>query len=223
MKLRRFRISVGGGLVAVAAAAVTVAVVVVPANGSQSVHTAAAPSAASLTRYAAAHDGKHVAGPIADGSAYVGAYATKQAIVVVRYAGGAWHPDGAPVTKYGPGRFVTRLSDGGEVIPGHASVAVRTIGGDVSYFGGVMYDANGTWLPAHFAKCPNHKALSCAYPGTSQPYGHVAAGRFISVSNNCTPNCAAGTNYVITWRWTSARHQLVVAGVTKDRPTRASH
>ena len=215
MKLRRFRISAGGGLLAAAAAAVTVAVVVVPANGSQHVHVSAAPSQASLTRYASAHDGKHVAGPVVDGTHYFGAYATKQGIVVVRYADGAWRADGAPITKYGAGQYIVRLADGGEVVPGHASFAVRTIGGDVSYFGGVLYDANGTWTPARFAKCPNHKALSCAYAGNSQPYGHVASGEFVSVSNNCTPNCAAGTDFLITWRWDSTKKQFVVADVTK--------
>lgn len=221
VKLRRFRISAGGGLLAAAAAAVTVAVVVVPANGSQRVHAAATPSPASLSRYASAHDGKHVAGPVADGTHYVGAYTTKQAIVVVRYADGAWHADGAPITKYGPGRFVLRLADGGDVVTGHASFTVRTLGGDVSYFGGVLYDANGTWTVAHFAKCPNHKALSCAYAGNEQPYGHVALGSFVSVSNNCTPNCAAGTDYLITWKWNAATKQFAVADVTKYRVYRA--
>lgn len=215
VKLRRFRISVGGGLVAVAAAAVTVAVVVVPANGSQSLHTATAPSAASLSKYAAAHDGKHVAGPIGSGP-YYGAYADKAGIEVVKYAGGAWHADGT-VSKYGTGRFVMRIADGGDIVPGAVSFVERYRGGDVSYFGGVLYDANGTWTAAHFAKCPNHKALSCAYAGDSQPYGHIAMGKFVSVSNNCTPNCAAGTNYVITWRWDGAHKQFVAANVTKYR------
>lgn len=208
VKLRRFRISAGGGLVAVAAAAVTVAVLVVPASGSQGIKPATAPSRDSLTSYASAHGGKHVAGPVADGSHYVGAYATKRAIVVVRYAAGSWHADGTPITQYGPGRFVQRLDDGGGVIPGHASFAVRYTGGDVSYFGGVFYDNNGTWTPARFAKCSNKK-LSCAYAGNEQPYGHIVNGTFVSVSNDCTPYCAAGTDYRITWRWSAATHRFV--------------
>ena len=110
VKLRRFRISVAGGLVAAATAAVTVAVIVVPANGSQraKIQDATAPSQASLTSYASAHGGKHVAGPVSDGSHYVGAFATKQAIVVVKYAAGHWRADGSPITKFGPGKFVRR-------------------------------------------------------------------------------------------------------------------
>ena len=217
VKLRRFRISAGGGLLAAAAAAVTLAVVVVPANGSQNVRVASAPSRTSLTSYASAHGGKHVAGPELDSSGYVGAYTTKQAIVIVRYGAGRWHPDGAPVTKYGPGKYVQRLSVGGDVVTGHASVAVRTIGGDVSYFGGMLYDANGTWTPAHFAKCAHHPNLSCAYAGSEQPYGHVVSGRFYSVSNNCMPNCAGGTDYSITWRWDAAKKQFEATQIVKYR------
>ncbi|HVW81939.1 MAG TPA: hypothetical protein VHB69_13460 [Mycobacteriales bacterium] len=218
VKLRRFRISVGGGLLAAAAAAVSVAVVVVPANGSSSVHVSSAPSQASLMSYATAHGGTHASPPVLDGGGYVGAYSTKQAIQVVRYRGGSWQPDGQPITKYGP---AMKLSDAGDVVPGHAAFAVRTIGGDVSYFGGVLYDAGGTWTPAHFATCPAHKALSCAYPGVSQPYGHVADGHFESVSNNCKPYCAAGTNYVITWRWNSTKARFAVARITKYRVSAA--
>ncbi|HEX3706640.1 MAG TPA: hypothetical protein VHV76_08425 [Mycobacteriales bacterium] len=208
VKLRRFRISAGGGLLAAAAAAVTVAVVVVPASGSSSVHIAAAPSLGSLTSYASSHGGKHVAGPELDGSHYVGAYATKQAIVVVRYASGHWHADGKPITKYGAGKYVQRLGDGGTIVPGHASFTMRYIGGDVSYFGGVIYDANGTWKPAHFGKCADHPNLSCAYAGNEQPYGHIVAGSFVSTSNSCKPSCAAGTDYLITWRWNAATKQF---------------
>jgi hypothetical protein len=214
VKLRRFRISVGGGLLAAAAAAVSVAVVVVPANGSSRVHVAATPSQASLTKYASDHGGKHVSAPVVDGNHYVGAYSTKNGIQVVSFAGGAWKADGGEITKYGP---AIRLADASDVIPGHAAFAVRTIGGDVSYFGGVLYDANGTWTPAHFAKCPTHKALSCAYAGDSEPYGHIAQGKFVSVSNNCLPNCAAGTDYSITWRWNADKKRFAVTDIVKYR------
>jgi hypothetical protein len=208
VKLRRFRISAGGGLLAAAAAAVTVAVVVVPASGSSAAHVAAAPSQASLTSYASAHGGKHVAGPILDGSHYVGAFATKKAIVVVKFGAGSWHADGKPVTKYGGGHLIRKIADAGSVVPGAASFVVHTLGGDVSYFGGVLYDANGTWTSARFAKCPGHPNLSCAHSGDEQPYGHVVNGSFVSIHNNCEPNCAAGTNYAITWTWRSATHRF---------------
>jgi hypothetical protein len=205
VKLRRFRISAAGGLLAATAAAVTVAVVVLPASGSQGIKAAAAPSRASLTSYASAHGGKDVAGPELDGTHYVGAYATKQAIVVVRYSSGAWHPDGKAITTYGPGQFVQRLSDGGGVIPGLASFALRYTGGDVSYFGGVIYDDNGTWTDAQFGSCGHHKLC---YPGNEEPYGHPVSDRFVSVSNDCAPDCAAGTQYRVTWRWNAAARKF---------------
>jgi hypothetical protein len=216
VKLRRFRISVGGGLLAAAAAAVTVAVVVVPASGSSSVHVASAPSQASLTSYAAAQGGKHVAGPIGTGP-YYGAYADSHGIEIVKYAGGSWHADGKPITPYGKGRDILRIADGGSVVPGVASFVERTRGADVSYFGGVVYDADGTWTPAHFGKCTGHKGLSCLYGGPLEPYGHVASGSFVSISNNCIPYCAAGTDYRIAWRWDAAKKQFDAIDVTKDR------
>jgi hypothetical protein len=209
VKLRRFRISVGGGLLAAAAAAITVAVVVVPANGTGNVHVATAPSQASLASYASAHGGKHVAGPELDGTTYVGAYATKKAIVVVRYASGAWHADGKPVTKYGPGQYVMSLGKGGAVVPGTGSFAVRTIGGDVSYFGGVLYDAKGTWTAAKFGTCGHDKLC---YPSTTEPYGHIALGKFRSVSNVCNP-CSAGHEYRIIWKWDAGSSKFEAASV----------
>jgi hypothetical protein len=211
VKLRRFRISAGGGLLAAAAAAVTVAVVVLPASGAQRVKVTSPPPRSSLTSYASAHGGKHVAGPELDGSHYVGAYATKQAIVVVRYASGRWHPEGKPITTYGPGQFVQRLQDGGGVIRAHASFALRYTGGDVSYFGGVIYDDHGTWTDAKFGTCGHHKLC---YPGNEEPYGHVAAAHFVSVNNNCTPNCAAGTQYRVVWQWDATRSRFLAVSET---------
>lgn len=211
MQLRRFRISIGGGLAAVAAAAVALVVMVVPASGSQSVQTTA-PTQQSLSAYASAHGGKHVVGPELDGSAYVGAYSTTAGVVVVRYIDNHWRPDGSPVAKYNPVRHIAPANG---IVPGHAGFVVHQLGGDVSYFGGVLYDAGGTWKPAHFAKCAGHKNLSCSYGGATEPYGHVAGGAFVSVHNDCKPNCAAGTNHVVTWRWSTTGKRFVVASVVK--------
>jgi hypothetical protein len=211
VKLRRFRISVGGGLLAAAAAAVTVAVVVVPASGSSHVSVASSPTPASLNAYASAHGGKHVVGPIKDVTHYAGAYTTKKAIVVVRFANGGWHVDGKPITKYGPGMYVQNLTDAGAVIPGAGAIDVRTQGGDVTYFGGILYDASGTWTPAKFGTCGHHKLC---YPGTTEGYGHVApSGSFVSLVNNCEPYCAAGTDYRITWAWSAAKERFEATSV----------
>ncbi|MGN6472843.1 MAG: hypothetical protein ACTHK4_04215 [Mycobacteriales bacterium] len=208
VKLRRFRISAAGGLLAAAAAAVTVAVVVLPASGSQGVKVSSPPPRSSLTSYALAHGGKHVAGPELDGTHYVGTYATKAAIVVVRYVSGHWQPDGKAITAYGPGKFVTRLGEGGNVIPGRASFAMRYIGGDVSYYGGVFYDNHGTWKAAQFGRCSNRNT-SCHYAGNEEPYGHInKAGTFVSIHNDCTPSCAAGTDYRVVWRWDAAKQHF---------------
>ena len=215
VKLRRVRVSAGGGLLAAAAAAVTAAVIVAPAHGSSTLN-AAAPSRASLTTFAAAQHGKHITGPIVDGSHYAGAFTTKKAIVVAEYRSAGWHTV-RTFTSYGDGQYVLKLSDGGSVIPGHASFALRTVGGDVSYFGGVVYDANGSWRGAHFAKCAGHPNLGCAYAGGEQPYGHVVNGRFVAIYDNCTPNCAEGTDYRVTWRWDEPQHRFTVAKVTALR------
>jgi hypothetical protein len=224
---RRVRWTSGAGLTAAAAAIVAVVIVVLPSDGSNQVNVAKAPSAESLATYAAAQHGKHVAGPIESSSGYYGAFAVTQGVEVVRYVDGAWQQDGPVITKYGPGRWVMRLSDGGGVIPARPSFAMRYVGGDVSYFGGVVYLtdeglASRGWVAARFGKCSN-KNLSCAYAGATQPYGHVVRGRFVSVSNDCKPYCAAGTQYRVTWQWNTAKRRFQVAsthpaGRWADRP-----
>ncbi|HWC33744.1 MAG TPA: hypothetical protein VG650_02840 [Mycobacteriales bacterium] len=207
---RRLRYSLGATVAVAAAAIVAVVLVVVPGGGSSRIQVSQAPSEESLASYAAAHHGKHVAGPLETGSGYVGAYATKNAVVIARYVDGAWQADGSVARPHGAGQYILRLSGGESVIPGHASFAERDKGGDVTYFGGVFYDDNGTWRDARFARCANRE-LSCAYPGTGQPYGHVVGGKFVSIHNDCTPYCAAGTEYRVTWRWDAASQRFVVA------------
>ncbi|HVT64666.1 MAG TPA: hypothetical protein VHD81_05910 [Mycobacteriales bacterium] len=216
---RRIRYSVGGGLAAAAAAIAAVILVVVPGDGSKQVTIGKAPSAESLAAFAATQHGKHIAGPIESSSGFYGAFAVKKGVEVVRFIDGSWQQDGAVITKYGPGRWVSQLSDGGAVVPGRPSFAMRYVGGDVSYFGGVIYLANeglGSrgWVPAHFGKCSNRE-LSCSYSGETQPYGHVVRGRFVSIHNDCTPYCAAGTDYRVTWQWDGMKRQFTVAS---ERP-----
>lgn len=207
---RRLHYSLGAGVAVAAAAIVAVVLVVVPGGGSSKVVVGTAPSTDSLKAYAAAHHGKHVAGPIESGSGFFGAFAVKRGIQVVHYVAGEWQSDGAVVTKYGPGRWVMKIADAGAIIPGHPAFVERYQGGDVSYFGGVLSNVGGSWQAVRFAKC-KQKELSCTYAGTSQPYGHIQGGRFVSIHNDCTPYCAAGTEYRVTWRWDAAAHHFTEA------------
>jgi hypothetical protein len=210
VRRRRLRYSIGAGLTAAAAAIVAVVLVVVPGDGSkQQVSVDRAPSADSLAAFAATQHGKHVAGPIESTSGFYGAFAVKKGVEVVRYVDGAWQADGAVITDYGPGRWVVSLSGAGSVVPGVPSFVMRYRGGDVSYFGGVVALADGVWRAAEFATCSNRE-LSCWNPGTEQPYGHVVNGRFVSIHNDCTPYCAAGTDYRVTWKWYRAAGRFTV-------------
>lgn len=212
---RRFRYSIGAGLTTVAAGIVVAVLIVVPGGKPKSVVVGNGPARDSLAAFAAAQHGKHLAGPIESSSGYYGAFTVKKGIQVARYAAGAWRLDGDVITKYGPGRWVVKMSDGGGVIPGRPSFQMRYQGGDVSYFGGVFFLADensghATWRAARFGRC-NLKKVSCYYPGETQPYGHVVDGVFTSIHNDCTPYCAAGTDYRFTWKWDSPEQRFTVA------------
>jgi hypothetical protein len=219
---RRLQYAIGVSVTAVTAAIVAVVLVAIPGNDSDEVMVGKAPSADSLAAYASAHDGKHVAGPIASSSGYYGAFTVKKGIQVVHFVGDVWQLDGAPLTTFGPGRWVLRLSDGGSVVPGAPSFAMRYQGGDVSYFGGVVSNAGGAWRAERFDRCVV-KDISCNYRGTTQPYGHVNNGKFVSMHNDCTPYCAAGHLYRVTWWWNSSSERFEVAAAQRqgrwaDRP-----
>jgi hypothetical protein len=218
VRRRRSRRTAGSLMVlavAGAAAAIVVAVAVLAPSGNDRLQVAAgsvatAPTHASLVRFAKAHGGKHVAGPFTGASASYGVFSTKQAIVVADYDGTQWHQDGPAVTALGKGQFVTRLGLGPQLgaHPSTPSIYVRMIGGDVSYFGSVLRRTGGQWRAAKFGACGHNRLC---YPSNSEPYGHVTAGGFVSVSNNCTPNCAAGTDYRVTWAWNPAKQKFDAA------------
>jgi hypothetical protein len=218
-RTNRFRWGSAGVLAVAAAAVVAVLVVVIPNDGgSTPVQVATAPTRASLTDYASAHGGAHVTGPLhgLDPTAgYFGAYSTKRAIVVVRYAGSTWSQDGAAITALGRGTFVQRIGAGPATNLARPSFAVRIIGGDVSYFGGVLVhpDASANWFAAKFGTCGHHKLC---YPGTTEPYGHPDKGGFVSVHNTCTPNCAEGNDYRVRWHWSGKQFVAVSETPVKE-------
>lgn len=204
---------IAGGFMAVAATGAAVAIVATVVSAAPThdatVKVGAAPSHASLVAFAKAHGAKKIAGPFRGTSGSYGTFTTKRAIVVAHYDGTQWQQDGAPVTKLGPGRFVMKLSKGPQLgnNVSSPSFAVRVVGGDVSYFGSVLYrDANG-WRPANFGTCGHHKL--CYSPSNSEPYGHVKGGQFVSINNDCTPNCAAGTEFHVFWKWNAAKAEFV--------------
>lgn len=212
VRRKRTRRTVGGVMavaVAGAAAAIVATVVAAAPGGNGQVQVASSPTHQSLVRFAKSHGGLRVAGPFAGKPGWYGAFTTRRAIVVADYVDHQWRQDGAAVTSLGKGRFVTRLGLGPRL--GSAattpSIAVRVIGGDVSYFGSVLRrDVNG-WRTANFGRCGHHGL--CFTPSNSEPYGHTVSGGFVSINNNCTPNCAAGTEYRVTWRWSVGARKFV--------------
>jgi hypothetical protein len=207
---RRTRRVFGGFLVvatAGVAVAVIAAVVTVAPAGRDKIQVAAPPTRDSLVRFATANGALKIAGPFGGNPGWYGVFSTKHAIVVANYVGQQWRPDGPAVTSLGPGRFVTRLSQGPALGSAETpSIAVRTVGGDVTYFGSVLRRGTHRWLPSNFGPCAHHKL--CYSPSNSEPYGHPAGDGFVSTSNNCTPYCAAGTNYRITWRWSAPKQKF---------------
>jgi hypothetical protein len=209
---RRMHVTFGAGMATVAAA--VVALVLVPNGGSKKqVGITTRPARESLAAYAAAHHGKHVAGPVDSRSGYYGAFTVKRGIQVVHYVNGAWRPDGPMVVGAGEGRFVVKLSSGNAVIPGEPSFELHTLGGDVSYYGGVLRDYGARWERARFGTCGHHKLC---YAALMEPYGHIVNGEFVSMQNDCTPNCAAGHMYRVTWRWNSSSDRFEAAATHRE-------
>lgn len=223
--VRRRRVRrTGAGFLAIAAVAaiVIVAVVVVPGSkGNQTLRSADQPSRASLTAYADAHGAlKQLAGPYESGAGYFGAFTTKAGVAVATYRDDHWVQSGTTVTKLGSGRFINRLRfaaglwTSGETGAVPPSIYLRTIGGDVSYFGSVLRESNGVWAPARFSGCGHRDACT---PGTSEPYLHESNVGLVSVNNSCTPYCAAGNEFKVRWRWEVASQRFIWANVTKLR------
>jgi hypothetical protein len=210
VRRKRTRRTFGGVMilaVAGATAAFLMAVVFTAPGGTDRLRVAAGPTHHSLVSFAKSRGGRKVAGPFTGSSASYGVFSTKQAIVLARYVGTHWRQDGPAVTSLGKGQFVTRLGRGPRLGTATTpSMYVRVIGGDVSYFGSVLQRSGGQWGAVRFGSC-GHDTL--CYPSNSEPYGHPTASGFVSVSNNCTPNCAGGTNYRVSWRWSAGKAKFV--------------
>jgi hypothetical protein len=201
------RLGIGLGGVALAGAGALVATLIVAASpGSKATITpAATPSRQSLVDFATANGaitsrfGQQVAGPIKSPTGFYGAFTVKSGVQVAAWRDSKWTRDGTAVSKLGPGRFVMRLTEGPTLSDMQApTFYLRTMGGDVSYFGSVLQNRRGRWAPVHFTGCRHHGLCP---PGTSEPYARPHGTRMVSVHNTCTPNCADGTHYRVRWWW----------------------
>jgi hypothetical protein len=200
---RRRRVTTGFSVVALPAAVAAIVIAAVAINpGSTAQVKTAAPTRHSLVQYAKAHGGKVIGGPFAGTSTSYGAFATKKGIAVADYTGTRWQMDGPAITSITPAGGVLKIARG-PVLTASAptpSIWVKIEGGDVSYFGVVLHHLGGQWRLAKFGSCGHHNL--CYGVTNEQAYGHPVGGRdFVSVQNNCTPNCAAGAEYRIHWQW----------------------
>jgi len=207
---RSHRLALGLGGVALAGAGALIAVVVVavlPTSG-QTVAAGDAPTHQSLKSFAAHHGGidsrfgRQVSGPAKSPTGFFGAFTVKSGVRIAAWSGSRWRLDGT-VSTLGQGRSVMRLTAGPTLkdMP-TPTFYVRTVGGDVSYFGSVLQNHRGTWAPVHFTGCKHHGLCP---PGTSEPYArphiHPDHTRMVSVHNTCKPSCANGTEYRVRWWW----------------------
>jgi hypothetical protein len=220
---RRRRIRQGGaGFMAVAAVAaiVLIAVVVLPGGGGkQTLKTATAPSRASFVAFADARGGLKIVGPFEESNGFYGAFTTKAGIAIATYRAHHWTQSGPVVTSLGSGRYVNLLRFA-PALPAAGSrdptpsVYLREIGGDVSYFGSFLRKVGNRWTTARFGSCGHHHL--CARAGNGEPYlHHGSAPGLVSIQNNCTPDCAAGTDYRVSWDWNPSQQQFDAVKVTK--------
>lgn len=215
---RRLRISAGLGGVALAGACalVGVAIVGLGSGGNATITASAGPSGQSLQDFATAHGalsggrfGRQIGGPYETSGGFYGAFTVKHGAQIARWDGSAWQLDGATITKQGPGQFIERFGDGPALGTSLTpTIYERGMGGDVSYFGTILARTPDGWKGAKFGACGHHKLC---YPSDAEPYGHLVGNDVRSVNNDCTPDCASGTEYRITWRWdmTTGRYDAV--------------
>ena len=217
---RRTRLVVGGLVVAAAAAVTVVAVVVVaPGGGSQTVRTASPPPP--LRPYARDNGGvpvKHspdsldwVAGPVKTATGSYGAFVTKRDLVVVKVVKGEWQTEAKVALGEGPPSSRLGLQVGPTLPSGIPTFVSRGEGGDVSYFGAVAADLGGKWRYAGFGSCGKG---GCVNNANAASYLRMTGRGLVSEQNNCSPYCAAGTEYRVRWQWDAAKQRFEAVAVT---------
>jgi hypothetical protein len=163
-------------------------------------------SATSPTAVIAAPDGGTYAADIEAGKVHV-----------LSFEGHVWSSVaelGAPLT----GPPVIAVHRGPDGAGSAAAFQVDEAGAD-AVFNGVVVSIGGEWHYATFdcgttaVACAGgrNKATTYAVDGTE------VGGAFHSEPNDCTPNCAEGTRYDVTWRWDSTLGVFVVDSAVKRR------
>ncbi|HEX3907377.1 MAG TPA: hypothetical protein VHW92_05560 [Mycobacteriales bacterium] len=221
---RRTRLVVGGLTLAAAAAAAVVAVVVIaPGGGTQTVRTASQPPA--LRPYARQNGGvpvKHskesldwVAGPVTTPAGRYGAFVTKRDLVLVKVVKGRWQTEAKVALGEGPPTLRLGVQAGPTLPSGIPTFISRGEGGDVSYYGAVATDLGGRWQYARFGSCGK---ADCGNNINEASYLRMAGSRLVSEQNDCSPYCAAGTEYRIRWQWDESKQRFEAASVTAIKP-----
>jgi hypothetical protein len=219
---RRTRLAVGGFVAAavLAASVVVVAVVMPGGSGTQTVVPPASPPPP-LRTYARQHGGapvKHsrfsldwVAGPVASASGRYGAFVTDTDLVVVKAVRGQWVTQATVPLNQGPPRFRLGVQSGPAVPGGSPTFVARTEGGDVAYAAGVAVHLASGWRFARFGPCGSG---NCPAGSTQPSYLRMTHTGLVSQQNNCTPDCADGTEYLIGWQWNVAKQGFEPNSVT---------
>jgi hypothetical protein len=217
---RRTRYVLGGLAVAAAGAVAVVAVVVlVPGGGTQTVTSATPPPP--LRPYARDNGGvpvKHmkdsldwVAGPVKTATGRYGAFVTRRDLVLVEVVKGEWQTLARVPLDEGPASYRLGVQPGPTLPSGIPTFISRGEGGDVSYFGAVAADLGGRWQYAHFGSCGKGE---CGNNTSAASYLRMTGAGLVSEQNDCSPYCAAGTEYRIRWQWDVSKQRFDAATVT---------
>jgi hypothetical protein len=224
---RRTRVAVGGfAAAAVVAAAVIVVAIIVPGGGSsgtQTVGPAAPPPP--LRVYARQHGGapvKHsrfsldwVAGPVASATGRYGAFVTDSDLVVVKVVGDQWTSQATVPLIQTPPSWRFGVQPGPTLPAGSPTFVARTEGGDVAYAAGVAVHLASGWRFARFGPCGRG---NCPAGSTQPSYLRMTHTGLVSQQDNCTPDCADGTDYLIRWQWDVAKQRFTATSVTVQQP-----
>jgi hypothetical protein len=222
---RRTRLAIGGFMTAaaIAASVIVVAIIVPGGSGTQTVSPAAVPPP--LRTYARQHGGapvKHsrfsldwVAGPVRSATGRYGAFVTKTHLVVVKVVGGQWTTQATVALNQGPPQFRLGVQGGPALPSGVPTFLARTRGGDVAYAAGVAVHLASGWRFAKFGPCGSG---DCPAGSTQPSYLRMTHTGLVSQQNNCTPDCADGTDYLVRWQWSVANQRFEATSETVQQP-----
>lgn len=173
------------------------------------------PTSVALRGYVAAHDGTHATGPVTDRRGTWALDVERDGAHVLTYQQTSWRSVsvvGRPMSR----SPITGTALGLSEVNGDVTFLVRSDGADAS-FDAIVVATEGGWGLATFGcgqtrvACAAGEQDGVGLPSRFQLNLAIIGGTLHSSNNTCSPSCADGTFYDVTWKWNATSRQFDVA------------